>query len=416
MNLKENIAEGLRSVKGNMLRSVLTSAIIAIGITSLVGILTAIDGIQASVDNSFSDLGVNNFEVKGPELFRRRRGGVSDKDYPAIDYRDASLYKSKFEKKYSKAVVSLATTITGIAEIKRNSFKTNPNTQIRGIDENYFTVKGYKLSMGRNFIISDGVYSNKVAIITSELVKKLFQNENPLNQEISVLGLNFLVVGVLEKKGSINGGGDDRVVMVPLETGRGLAGSRKLSFDITNSVSEAKNIEEAMGEATSMMRMVRKDPIGEPNSFKLERADAQAKEFESITSGLRVGGFGIGIITLLGAAIALMNIMLVSVTERTREIGIRKSLGATKVKIRLQFLLEAIVICIIGGIAGIILGIMIGNLLSSVIGVSATAKFLIPWGWISMGFTVCVFVGVISGIYPAIKASNLDPIDALRYE
>jgi putative ABC transport system permease protein len=169
----------------------------------------------------------------------------------------------------------------------------------------------------------------------------------------------------------------------------------------------------AMGEATGVMRSIRRDRPGDLNSFELEKSETLAQELESITSGLRMGGFGIGFITLLGASIALMNIMLVSVTERTREVGVRKALGATPLRIRQQFVIEAIVVCLLGGIAGIIMGILIGNLLSRAMGITL---FVVPWTWMTVGMAVCVFVGLISGYYPAHKASRLDPIESLRFE
>jgi len=168
-----------------------------------------------------------------------------------------------------------------------------------------------------------------------------------------------------------------------------------------------------MGEATGLMRSIRRDEIGRESSFDLERSETLAQEMESITSALRIGGFGVGFITLLGASIALMNIMLVSVTERTREVGVRKALGATPLRIRQQFVIEAIVVCLLGGIAGIILGILIGNGISRLMGIEI---FVVPWLWMSMGLIVCIAVGLISGYYPAHKASKLDPIESLRFE
>jgi putative ABC transport system permease protein len=413
MNFKENVSEGLRSIKGNMLRTVLTALIIAIGITSLVGILTAIDGMQSSVDNSFAGLGANSFDIKGPRMFGRRSAGVNDKDYPPIEYREAKLYKELFQGK-TPATISIYAGVTGMAQLKYQSIKTNPNTMVRGIDEDYINIKGYKLISGRDISENDINFTNNVVILANELATTLFPKENPIDKEISLLGLKFKVIGVLEKKGSIMGGGDDRVALVPLETGRQIAGNRTLTFDITTSVPNVSDMDYIIGEAEAVMRRVRKDPIGQAKSFEIERSDALAKNFEEVTGYLRVGGFGIGIITLLGAAIALMNIMMVSVTERTREIGIRKAIGATPFKIRLQFLMEAIVICILGGIAGIIMGIGVGNVIAKLI--SDKSSFIVPWAWMLMGIVVCVFVGILSGFYPAYKASKLDPIESLRYE
>lgn len=413
MNLKENINEGLRSIRGNMLRTVLTALIIAIGITALVGILTAIDGMQSSVDNSFAGLGANSFDIKSPQQQNRRRGGFKQKMYSPIDYREAKQYKKLFQGK-TNATISIYTTVSQIAELKYGSKKTNPNTMVMGIDEDFLDIKGYKFQNGRNITTNDTELSSNVVILGSEIAMFLFQKEKPVGKELTILGQKCKVIGVLEKKGSITGGGDDRVVLVPLETGRQMAANQTLTYDITTSVPNVSDMDYIIGEATAVMRRVRENKIGQDDTFEVERSDALAKDFEEITGYLRVGGFGISFITLLGASIALMNIMLVSVTERTREIGIRKAIGASPAKIRLQFLLEAIVICILGGIGGVILGIGVGNLVSMLI--SQDSSFIIPWAWIALGLVVCISVGILSGFYPAYKASKLDPIEALRYE
>ncbi|WP_128546738.1 ABC transporter permease [Larkinella soli] len=412
MNLLENIREGLRSIVSNRLRTILTSLIIAIGITSLVGILTAIDGIQSSVDNSFAGLGANTFDIEGPRLYRRF-GGRADKKVPPIDYHQAMTFKRRF---LQGATVAVYAQVTGAAQVKYASEKTNPNVELVGVDDKYLSVKGYKLQSGRNFSATDLNNSLNVTIIGAEVASTLFKrNLNPLNKEINILGGKYKVIGVLDKKGGFSGGGDDRLVLLPLENARAMAGGQALTFDITGSVPSLEDAETAIGEARGLMRQIRRDPLGRPDTFEITRADELAKDFENITGYLRIGGFGIGFITLLGASIALMNIMLVSVTERTREIGIRKSLGATPKRIREQFLIEAIVICILGGLGGILLGIGVGNLISTVIS-QGNGSFVVPWLWMAIGIGVCVAVGLFSGIYPAYKASRLDPIDALRYE
>ncbi|MFC5408468.1 ABC transporter permease [Larkinella bovis] len=412
MNLIENIREGLRSIISNRLRTILTSLIIAIGITSLVGILTAIDGLQSSVDNSFAGLGANTFDIRGPQMFRRF-GGRTEKRVPPIDYHQAMTFKRRFQKGENIAVYA---SVTGAAQVKYASKKTNPNIQLIGVDDNYLGIKAMKLQSGRNFSATDLDNSLNVTLIGSEVAKTLFeQNQNPLNKEINILGGKYKVIGVLDKKGGFSGGGEDRVVLVPLENARAMAANRTLTFDITGSVPNMADAETAVGEARGLMRLIRRDKLGRPDSFEIQRADELAKDFENISGYLRIGGFGIGFITLLGASIALMNIMLVSVTERTREIGIRKSLGATPKRIREQFLIEAIVICILGGLGGIVLGIGIGNIISSIVS-QGNGSFVVPWLWMGVGILVCVSVGLFSGIYPAFKASRLDPIEALRYE
>ncbi len=412
MNYTENFREGLRSIQANMLRAVLTALIIAIGITSLVGILTAIDGIQSSVNNSFADLGANTFDIEVPQ-WRRRNRGLVQKQNPPITYRQAQSYHNEFKKKYD-AKVSISSQVAGAVQAKYLNKKTNPNVQVQGVEDNYLTVKGYKLLSGRNLTRNDLDYSLNVTIIGDELAKNLFDKGSPIGKEISLMGGRYVVIGVLDKKGSLTGGGDDRVALVPLNNGRGMAANRALSFNITTSVANQTDPDIIMEEARGVMRRVRGDLIGKSDSFEMERSDSLAKDFEDITGYLRIGGFVIGIITLLGASIALMNIMLVSVTERTREIGIRKSLGATPRVIRIQFLMEAICICLLGALGGLVLGIAVGNVIAN--SISEKSSFIIPWVWMLMGIAISVFVGIASGIYPAIKASKLDPIDALRYE
>ncbi|MEY4988136.1 MAG: hypothetical protein RL567_1915 [Bacteroidota bacterium] len=412
MNIKENIAEGLRSIKGNLLRTILTALIISLGITSLVGILTAIDGIQSSVDNSFSGLGANSFDIRNRPAMQVRREGQREKRFKNIDYRQASRYKIMFS---AKGKVSLKTNVTNNAIGKYESKKTNPNVRLLGIDDNFIELKGYKIAEGRNFSNNEFTNAINVCFLGVDVIDQLFEKSNPLNREIIVSGIKLKVIGVLAKKGNMMGGGDDRVIMVPLETGRKMAIGRNLTFDITTSSTKVANIDDFMEEARGVMRKVRMDPIGMEDSFSIDRSDSIAKSFESITSSLQLGGFVIGFITLLGAAIALMNIMMVSVTERTREIGIRKSLGATPSRILQQFLIEAIVICLLGGIGGIVLAIPIGNLIAQGIS-SGNASFIIPWLWMMVGIIICVLVGLFSGIYPAFKASKMDPVEALRYE
>jgi putative ABC transport system permease protein len=409
----ENVREGIRSIKGNKLRTVLTALIIAIGITSLVGILTAIEGIQGSVGSNFASLGANNFDIESKRLDGRSRTtqGVEEKSYPPIRYKEAQQFKGKYN--YT-GTVSISSRITGSGEVKYQSKKTTPTINISATDENFFTQNAYEISEGRNFSPIEIQNNTNVCVIGSKVVSKLFlENNNPINEDISFLGTRFKIIGVLEEKGGVGrGGGSDQSIYIPIGLST-IVANRILQYSITVSVPNPIFMEQAIGEATGVMRGVRGDGIGAENSFNIEKSESLADRLEEIAGYLRIGGFSIGAITLLGASIGLMNIMMVSVTERTREIGIRKAIGASPTKIRLQFLWEAIVICLIGGVLGVILGILIGNGISALIG---EGGFVVPWLWMIVGLVISVVVGLVSGYYPAHKASKLDPIEALRYE
>ena len=412
MDIVENIKEGLRSVKANLLRSILTSLIVAIGITSLVGILTAIDGIEQSVNESLSSLGVNTFDVRSKTNRDSNNKGVTEKVYPQIRLTEAQAFISQYKVPATK---SLSANLTSIAEVKHASEKTNPNVLIKGSNEEYAAIKALEMQEGRNFSRLEIEHGSPVAILGYKVYKALYEEKDKkvIGSEVTFLGAQFRVIGFLKEKGQLSEDNYDNMVLIPILKANQLSKGKGLRYELTIGINDPTQLEYAMGEATGLMRTIRHDRIGEPNSFELEKSETLAENMASITSGLRIGGFSVGFITLLGASIALMNIMLVSVTERTREVGVRKALGATPLRIRQQFVIEAIVVCLLGGIAGVILGIVIGNLMSRAMGIDA---FVVPWLWMIVGMIICVVVGLISGYYPAHKASKLDPIESLRFE
>jgi len=408
---RENVRLSLESIVSNKLRTFLTALIIAIGITALVGILTSIDAITNSLTDSFSAMGANAFNIRNRGLnVQIGGGGNRPKVFKKISYREALAFRDKFD---FPALVSVSAYASNGAIVKFGSEQSNPNISVLGADDHYLQTGGYKLESGRNFTQRELETGAHVVIIGSEIKKQLFKDgKDPLNKQIIIGNARYLVVGLLEDKGSSAGMGGDRTCIIPLLRARAAVQGETPSYTITVMSTGAQRIESAIGEATALFRNVRGLAVTQENNFEITKSDAVAQVFLSSLTYVAVGAFVIGIITLIGASIGLMNIMLVSVTERTREIGVRKAIGATPKIIRMQFLTEAIVICLLGGIGGILLGILIGNIVAMVVGTS----FVIPWQWIIMGIIVCVGVGMISGFYPASKASKLDPIEALRYE
>lgn len=412
MNLTENILESFHAIKANLLRTILTALIIAFGIMSLVGVLTAIDGIQHSVTQNLSAFGGNSFAIFNKRNRAASQDGKKQKIFPPVEGHELVRFKETFE--YSSRM-SISAFLSYAAEVKRLSKKTNPNIRIRGIDENHFMMRSLKLASGRNFTITEIMNGTNVAIIGDQVKNALFKDyETGDDLFISFWGTKFKVIGMMDREGGFGGtSGADRTVFIPITTASRMATNARLEYRLDIEVPNALMIDQIIGEATGLMRNIRQDPLYQENSFEIEKNESVIEMMAKISGYLRMGGFVIGFITLLGASIGLMNIMMVSVKERTREIGIRKAVGATPGRIRQQFLMEAIVICQLGGIAGIVLGILVGNLVAVVLKANG---FVAPWIWMVVGIAVCLAVGLISGYYPAYKASKVDPIESLRFE
>ena len=421
MTIRDSFSLAFHTVRSNKLRTGITVAIIAFGIMALIGIITAIQSMNESLRDSFSTMGANGFTIAYKERFRfgndnevekvdkKKKIKKSSLD-KFIQLKEAEMFKEDFNFP-SSVSISLSGNFNTTAEYKGK--KTNPNVTMRGGDENYQDVNGYTIAAGRNFNSIDVHTGRNVCMIGNDVVKKLF-GENPQNaidRFIRIDGIPYRVVAVLKEKGSTAFLRADNVIISTYNNIR-RTGNASNSYVIGVKTTDVQHLDAAVGEATALFRGIRRQSPSEDDNFKIDKSDKLAEQFLSFLSSIQGAAAAIGFITLIGAAIGLMNIMLVAVNERTREVGLIKALGGKKKNIRQQFLFESVIISLLGAAFGILLGVIVGNIFALLL----HAGFSIPWGWVISGIVICTLVGLGAGIWPAVKASRLNPITALRYE
>jgi len=356
-------------------------------------------------------MGANSFSIRS-RAYNVQIGNHRErtKNFSRVSYSEAKRFKDEYK---IPAAVSVSIGASGNATIKYESEKTNPNVSVRGVDENYLITAGYEISKGRNFTDADIRSGENAVVVGAEVVTSLFkQGQDPIDKMITISNGKYRIIGVLKAKGASMIGSGDRLCIIPVTNVRQYFSYPNMSFNITVLPNEGVGMSEAMGEAENLFRVIRGLEPLDATDFYIVKSDSIAELMISSLSSITIAATLIGIITLLGAAIGLMNIMLVAVAERTQEIGIRKAIGANNKTIQQQFLFEAVLVGQIGGMVGIVLGMVVGNLIPLIAG----GVFVIPWAWMIMGFLLCLIVGVVSGIYPAMKASRLDPIESLRFE
>ena len=407
MEIKETFGVAFQSVRSNKLRASLTILGVVVGIFSIIVIMTIITMLQKTIETGFSQLNKNTFQIQkweamqmGPRNRGRNRPDITmDEFYRLQQMLTTSKYLGAEQWQFGKV-------------IKYGAKSTNPNISVAGMTTDALKTNNYNVEFGRDFLETDIEYSSNICILGQDIIDKLFANIDPVGQTILVDGMPIRVVGILEKQPSLFGQSNDNFLVIPITTFQSMYGRYGNSVNITVMSQTKEDYNSTIETATGYMRTIRKNKPGEDSNFYIFSNESLISQINGITSGIKIGAGVISIIALLAAGIGIMNIMLVSVTERTREIGIRKAIGAKKINILSQFLFEAVLMCLIGGLIGIFLGVGLGNLAGSML----NAKTAIPYDWIGIGLAVCVFVGVVFGTYPAYKAANLDPIEALRYE
>lgn len=406
----ENTKIALAAIRSQLLRTILTVLIIAIGIMALVAILTVVGALKNTMESNFASMGANTFNISRYDFSDQIKDQTTTKANPLISYAQAQAFKENYA--YPFATTSVFFTASSASEVKYNNIKTDPKVSVLGVDDTYQATKGLEVTDGRNFSGVEIENNLNVCVIGSDLYKALFKDSSAIGKTISVRGNKFKVIGVLKAKGSTFGNNEDNRMLIPIQSARSIFTSPHIDYEIDVLMPDKNLIDQAIDQATITMRNVRNLTPSNKTNFGIERSDSTLRSLTSNLNTLEGGAWVISIITIMGSSIALMNIMLVSVTERTREIGIRKSLGANRQTIAMQFFTETLVISQLGGLLGIFNGVLIGYLVAK--GFDFT--FNIPWNAITWAVIISAVVAILSGLIPAIKASKLDPVEALRYE
>lgn len=423
MKTSDILSLSYKTIKSNKLRTGITVAIIAFGIMALIGIVTAIAAMNQSLKENFSILGANAFSIRFKERTfnmggkqnksslskKGKKDKVSNSGKP-INYEQVKLFRDDYK---FPSTVGIQLYGSGAVIVKSGSKETNPNVRMIGGDENFLLINGYNLAAGRNFSRLDVETGRNVCMIGNDVAKKLFpKNElKAVDNIIRVGNLPYRIIGLLKPKGTSVFMQMDKVVISSYNNVKRLPDASS-SFTLNVKLDDVTKMEPAIGEATGLFRAIRRLEIKDDENFYIDKSDSIAQTMIGLLGSISGSAGVIGLITLIGAAIGLMNIMLVAVTERTKEVGLIKALGGTRSIVRKQFLFESIIISLLGAIFGIILGVLVGNLFSMML----NTGFVVPWGWVITGIIICSVVGLVAGLWPAIKASKLDPIVALRYE
>ena len=410
MKLFEIISLAFQSLKGNRLRASLTMLGVVVGIFSIIVIMTIITMLQSSIDSGLSLLSKNTFQI---EKFDRLSGRGPGADRSWRNRKDITIEESNRLKELLTQALYVGAEQWQFGKIvKHGNQETNPNVNIAGVTTDAMRTNNWNVDYGRDLRENDIKYSTNVCLLGKDIVEKIFPNTNPVGKEVRIDGRPMRVIGVLERQNQLFGQSRDNYAVLPITTFQSMYGRYNSSINITVTAPSKETYSSVIEAAIGYMRTIRKVEPGEENDFSVFSNETLIGQVNNITSGVRIGAMVVSLIALIAAGVGIMNIMLVSVTERTKEIGIRKAIGANKSSILIQFVVEAIVLCLLGGFVGIFLGVVIGNFAGGFL----NAQTAIPMNWVLIGLSLCIFVGIIFGTYPAYKAANLDPIEALRYE
>lgn len=408
MKINQLAQIAVQSIINNKLRTSLTILGVVVGIFSIIVIMTIITMLQNSIEDGLSMLSKNTFQIQKHEPMQGPGHNRSDRNRKDITIDEAlrlrelltsAQYVGAEQWRFGKIV-------------KFGNLETNPNISVAGATVDAMRTNDWNVDYGRDLRENDVEYSANVCLLGPEVVDKIFPNLNPIGQIVRVDNQPLKVIGVLQAQPAMFGESRDNYIVMPITTWQSIYGKYRGSVNITVTAPSKETYNDVIEAAIGHFRKIRKVPVGQPDDFYIFSNESMITQVNTITGPIKIGALAVSLVALIAAGVGIMNIMLVSVTERTKEIGIRKAIGARKSSILIQFLIEAVILCVVGGIAGIAFGIGVGNFAGSFL----TAQMAIPYDWVVIGITMCVIVGLIFGTYPAYKAANLDPIEALRYE